>query len=171
MKIGHNFGFASGKSRADCHVLGYRFDEEIGFQPDAGESWIIRLSGTKVSTLFSFVASEDEIYACGHGKDLLQGSVHGWVRVLAHTAPLRAVVKWKGDVWVATGGDEGLSQLKDGKLVSVKPNIKATQIDARGDLLITCPDKIANSSDGKKFTGTLVTELESLTKDERPAWD
>jgi hypothetical protein len=304
MSLGYAYGSASGARSSDCYALGFRFEEEQGFHPDAGESWVMRLQGTKVRTLLSvagwftmlwqapsgtvyvsdasgrlyvrppepadgaiappdfeqqdlpgvlqglwgldddhvfvwgrrgdqpvmyvghhrtwrpiaapgfitgmhgirpdlifavgeagmiarwdgsawhpmpspadkqlssvFVVSADEIYACGHGKDLLQGSVHGWVRVLRHTAPLRAIVKWQDGIWVAAGGDEGLSLLEKGKLVSVKPNLKASQLDARHDLLITCPTMVVSSADGKKFTGTKLDVFERLTKNERPAWE
>jgi hypothetical protein len=36
----HEFVVASGPGREDCHWLGYRFDEEHGFTPNDGESWI-----------------------------------------------------------------------------------------------------------------------------------
>jgi hypothetical protein len=296
----HEYGSASGVNLENFHVLGYRFDDGVGFRPDAGESWIVRRLGDTVSTLFSkrgwmtalwqapsgtiyvtdassrvyvqapessgsspplehtpldgtltgvwgldedhvfawgrhggqpvmylghhtswrpisapgfvigahgirrdlvfavgeggfiarwdgsawhnmpsptprtlsrvFVESDDEVYACGHGKDLLQGSVHGWVQILTHTSPLRGVVKWQGDVWVAAGGDEGLSHLKDGKLVSVKPNLKATHLESRHALLITCPDKVVQSVDGKKFTASFIATFEDLTRDKPPSW-
>jgi hypothetical protein len=300
MKIGHQYAFATGRSRNECHVLGHRFDEAIGFRPEAGESWVLRFTDTTIDNLFwkpgwftglweapsraiyvsdayskvfyrapgadsaaarqgvdlegtltglagvdeenvfvwgrqggkpvmylgrrerwrpipapgfviglhgprpdlvfavgeagmiarwdgsawhnmpsgtdrtlssVFVESEDEVYACGHGKQLLQGSVHGWVRVLEHSAPLRAVVKWKGDVWVAAGGDEGLSQLQNGKLVSIKPNLKATQIDARHNLLITCPDKVVDTVDGKKFVATTLSGFEEMSGRAPATWE
>jgi hypothetical protein len=296
MKIGYSYSHASGVSKGDCHLLGYRYDADVGFQPDAGDSWVLRFTGTTIRSVFwkrgwltglwraadgtiyvsdaasmvyvraldatayeherldgtltgvwgldenhvfvwgrrggnpvmyvghhhswrpipapgfvidihgirpdlvvavgergliarwdgsawhnmpspsdrtlssVFVVSDDEIYACGHGKQLLQGSVHGWVQVLEHSAPLRAVAKWKDEVWIAAGGDEGLSQLKNGKLVSVKPAIKATQLDARHDLIMSCPNKVADTPDGKEFSSLSVAIFEGAVKDEPPTW-
>jgi hypothetical protein len=297
MDIGYSFAQASGVNLGDCHLLGYRFDAEVGFQPDAGDSWAMRFEGPTLHSLFwkrgwftglwrslggtlyvsdaasriyirppdasrsyehedlpgtltglwgldeddvfvwgrsggkpvmyrghhhtwtpiaapgfvigvhgirpdlivavgergliarwdgsawqnmpspadgtlsrVFVASDDEIYACGHGKQLLQGSVHGWVKLLEHSTPLSAIAKWKNEVWVGAGGDDGLCQLKNGKLVSLKPKIQATQIDARGDLLITCPEKVVESADGQKFMSMNVSVFQGMTKDDEPSW-
>jgi hypothetical protein len=117
-----------------------------------------------------FVVSEDEMYACGEGKSLLSGSVKGWSEVLIHDMALRAVAKWKGDVWVGAGGDLGLCKLEGRQLVYVKPNIKALCLDARENLLATASGLIADTTDGAKFSGRRIELFEDAMATTPPEW-
>src|SRR5690606_7395402 len=77
------------------------------------------------------VVSPDEMYACGQGAQIWAGSVDGWSLRYRHPGPLGAIAKWRDRVWVAAGGDYGLSELVDDRLESRKPNLTSTQLDYR----------------------------------------
>jgi len=117
-----------------------------------------------------YVVSPDEMYACGKGKEIWDGSVHGWSLRHRHEAPLGSIVKWHGRVWVAAGGDYGLSELIEDRLESRKANVKSTRLDARRDLLISCPFAVIATSDGEIFEGRPTAVLEGVTKNITPAW-
>jgi hypothetical protein len=116
------------------------------------------------------VVSPDEMYACGKGGELLNGSVRGWSLRYRHEGPLGAVVKWNDRVWVAAAGDYGLSELVDDRLESRKPNLLCTYLDYRGDLLISCPDIVAGTSDGEKFRGTRISGFVNHSSGVPPSW-
>ena len=116
------------------------------------------------------VVSPDEMYACGTGRELWDGSVNGWSLRYRHEGPLGFVVKWHDRVWVATGGDYGLSELIDDRLESRKPNLLCTHLDYRGDLLITCPSMIAATSDGTSYKGKSVDAFAEHTASIPPSW-
>ena len=300
MKIGSTFNFASGLERTACHCIAYSFDDEVGFQPDAGDSHVVQLTPGRVEVLYGkagwltglwrsetgkvhvtdignhiyfnpdpapraapfqnfpvkgamtgvwglnddtvfawgqsggqpvmyrwngggwdpmdpppgrviamhgiapdmiyavgtegliarwdgsawqqvpcpvrttlsavFVASEDEMYACGEGKSLLSGSVHGWSEILTHDMALRGVVKWHGDVWLGAGGDLGLCKLDGNKLVSIKPNIQPLCIDARGSLLITGNGYVVETTDGANFMASFIKGFEDAKAGKPMMW-
>jgi hypothetical protein len=116
-----------------------------------------------------YVASPDEMYAVGAGGRFLEGSVHGWSDVLAGPGPLFGVAKWKNEVWVGAA-QHGLMKREGDKLVSIKPNIKAETMDARQDLVITCPDKIAGTADGKNFGSAGKGNLLEMLAGTPPGW-
>jgi hypothetical protein len=110
------------------------------------------------------------MYACGKGGELWEGSVKGWSRRYRHEGPLGSVVKWQNRVWVAAGGDFGLSELVGDRLESRKPNLKCTNLDYRGDLLITCPDIVATTADGSSYMGKGVDAFAAHTSSIKPDW-
>jgi hypothetical protein len=297
MKLGYAFAVASGSSKDDCHWLGYRFNQEHGFSPEDGESWLAQSSGGQSFTLLFqrgwwtglwrtgakvwvsdiggrvfmnpslevrkepwqtfrldaslsgiwglrddlvftwglrrsapvaflydgtswreigapghigcvrgirddliyavglrgliarwngssfqtvhgptdgnlcdvFVASDDEMYACGHGGHLLQGTVHGWEVLLKHDGPLHCVAEWHDDVWVGAGPG-GLFKVANERLDLIKPNIHAERFDTRGDLLITAPDVIAETKDAMSFQAIFVKVIELCSAQEPPSW-
>ncbi len=118
-----------------------------------------------------FVAGPDEYYACGEGGTLLSGTAHGWRERATAPGPLHDVAVFGGSVWIAAG-EAGLMRLKgaSNQLETVKPNVKALSFDARGQLLITCPDKIVGSSDGASFTSCCQQALERSTANREPLW-
>ena len=82
----------------------------------------------------------------------LEGSIAAWADVMTGPGTMFGVTKWKGDVWVAAG-DAGLLKREGNELVCLKPNIKATALDGREDLIISAPNMIVVTADGKKFGG------------------
>jgi hypothetical protein len=114
------------------------------------------------------VASEDEMYAVGDGV-VLQGSAHGWTQAAEGASQMFGVTKWKGEVLVGAA-QEGLKKLVKNKLVPVDPEIKAERIDSRGELIVSCPDAVAVSDDGKDFKRLRVKQVEDLFKDIKPTW-
>ena len=115
------------------------------------------------------VVGEDEMYAVGSGGQLLQGSTRGWAEVVNGAGPLYSVAKWKGEVWVAAE-DRGILKLAGPNLVPVKPNIKATGFDARGDLLVSSRAAVAGTADGTAYFGTTATAAGKLIAHVPAAW-
>ena len=134
-----------------------------------GKAWKAATSPTPTTLTAVHVVSPDEIYACGSGRHLLEGSVHGWADTLEAEWPLSAVAKWKGDVWVAaTKG--GLARLKGGGLEIIKPNLESQDLDARKDLMISTPLRIAATEDGKAFMGYAENAVLESLEDKPPMW-
>src|SRR6056297_2458959 len=52
MMLGHEFTCITGLEQARCHWLANRFDEEVGFRPDQGESWVGFTTGTHLTSSF-----------------------------------------------------------------------------------------------------------------------
>ena len=115
------------------------------------------------------VVGEDEMYAVGSGGQLLQGSIHGWAEVLNGSGPLFGVAKWKEEVWVAAE-EQGVMKLAAPKLVPMKPNIKATGLDARGDLLVSSPAVVAGTADGTAYLGARAENAAELIARVPAAW-
>jgi len=82
------------------------------------------------------------------------------------------VASWKGSIWVA-GSDAGLLRLvgKKNRLEVVKPNIDASALDARQDLLIACPGKVSGTSDGKNFESMGDESFLAERGTEPPMWE
>ncbi len=135
-----------------------------------GHAWVRLATGTRSMLGCVHVASVDEIYAAGIDGDLLSGSIHGIAPLLKIDAPIRAVAKWKGEVWVGSDDPHGLSKLTGATLASVKPNLTAMSLDARGDLVVTTTGHIAGTSDGKAFAAHGIAAFLSALKNDRPMW-
>jgi hypothetical protein len=134
-----------------------------------GQRWSKVQSPTDTTLSSVFVVSEDEMYACGNGRRLLEGSIHGWSEVLDAPMQLLSVVKWKGDVWVAAP-DTGLLKLVDNKLEVVKDTFKPSRLDARGKLLCSAANMIVDSDDGKKFHAFFLDAFTRSVKGDFPMW-
>jgi len=133
-----------------------------------GARWKKFPSPTKAVLSGVFVADEGEMYAVGDGV-VLQGSAHGWTEAAEADSHMVGVVKWKGEVLVGAA-EEGLMKLVRNKLVPVDPEIKAERIDSRGELIVSTPEAIAISSDGKDFKRLRLKMLEAIFKDQKPTW-
>ncbi len=107
---------------------------------------------TKLILLSVTVVSPDEIYACGDGGVLLDGSVHGWALGLQWPKPLYGVARFCGDLWVGAQKD-GLMKRDRDTLIPVKPNIKAELLEARQHLIISAAESTCYSEDGRSFKG------------------
>ena len=120
-----------------------------------------------------WVESPDEMYACGDGRVLMQGSAYGWSPVLRHDATLASVAKWQGEVWVGAYGDLGLSKLQDNQLVSIKPNLLCATLDARDELVFQTNSIVGSTGDGQSFMGRQVSAFERFAKEGTPPswWD
>lgn len=129
-----------------------------------------RMQSPTTGTLSSvFVASPEEVYACGPAKVLLEGSIHGWSELLNHGKTLNCVAKWKDVVWVGAC-HEGLFKLEDGALVLHKDSVKPHLLDVRGDLLASCAEAIAYSEDGQAFFGVPLSSFVATTDGVPPTW-
>jgi hypothetical protein len=142
------------------HGLIARFD---------GTGWTRLPSPTGAGLSDVFVASEDEMYAVGPGRQLLRGSVHGWTELMEGPAPMFGVVRWNGEVWVGAS-EAGLMKLDGTELVVVKPNVKAEKLDARQELLVSSPQLVVSSADGIVFRGLPVAAVADMFADDEPAW-
>lgn len=115
------------------------------------------------------VVSDDELYACGHGGELLRGTTRGWQRIAESELMLGCVAKLGDEVWVGAGED-GLLRLDGDTLELVEPDILAERFDARGRLLITTPDALVETADGRTFASTPSSAFAALTADKAPRW-
>ncbi|MFK7989805.1 MAG: hypothetical protein AB8I08_27550 [Sandaracinaceae bacterium] len=53
MTLGHEYNAMTGLERDSCHWLAYRYeDEEVGFRPEQGESWIGFSRGTQLNSSY-----------------------------------------------------------------------------------------------------------------------
>jgi hypothetical protein len=135
-----------------------------------GTSWSKVVTPARGVLSQVFVVNDDEMYAVGPNRQLLQGSTRGWTEILEGPGPLFGVVKWKDDVWVGAA-EHGLMKLAGTTLVPVKPNIKAEKLEARGSLLISSPQMIAGTDDGATFNAVpAVPFLAKLIEKNPPAW-
>jgi len=116
-----------------------------------------------------FVASDDEMYACGQGGHLLQGTVHGWEVLLQHNGPLHCVARWGDAVWVGTGPG-GLFKLVNERLELFKPKVLAERFDTRGYLIGAAPNAIFETRDGSDFQGILLKTFMDLSAHQPPSW-
>jgi hypothetical protein len=133
-----------------------------------GVRWKKLPSPTKAVLSDVHVAREDETYAVGDGV-VLKGSADGWTVAAKGTSHMFGVAKWKGEVYVGAA-QNGLLKLSGNKLIAVDPAIKAERIDARGELIVSSPDAVAVSADGKDFKRLRVIQVADLYKDRKPAW-
>jgi len=133
-----------------------------------GTRWNKIPSPTQVGLSDVYVADEDEMYAVGNGV-VLRGSRSGWTEAAKGASHLFGVTKWKGIVLVGAA-EKGLLKLVRNKLVPVDPEIKAERIDSRGELIVSSPDAVAVSADGKDFKRLRVKQVADLFKDIKPAW-
>jgi len=127
-------------------------------------------TGSNLSSIF--VATNNEMYACGHGGELLHSTPQGWELLLKHKDPLYCVAEWADNIWIGAGA-EGLFKLGDKKLDMIKPNVHAKHLDTRGSLLISTPEVIASTDDGKVFTGfpTGIVKILSNNEVPHPDWE
>lgn len=114
------------------------------------------------------VVSPDEIWACGHGGELLSGTEHGWETLLTHADELNCCAKWQDRVWV--GGMDGLHRLDGETLENIKPNLQPHRLDGRGELLITQPTMMIRTTDGAKFNAIFLDGFETLASRKSIEW-
>jgi hypothetical protein len=119
---------------------------------------------SKSEDLFTsvFVAGESEIYVGGH-EVLLKRAAKDWESFKA-PSQIYGVSKWKDQVWLGAG-KSGLMRLGAGRLITVDPDMEAERLDGRGELLISTPDAIVVTSDGKDFKRLKLKAIKALYKD------
>ncbi|NOU29626.1 MAG: hypothetical protein HOO96_17110 [Polyangiaceae bacterium] len=131
-----------------------------------GSSWTPIPVDTRETLMGVFMASDDEYYVVGEQGGFFDGSAHGCRRRLTWRDSILAdVAKFEGSVWVA-GMRSGLLRLvgNTAELEVVKPQLKANSLDARGELLLACPDKVAGTANGKDFFSNGAGYLEKIEK-------
>ena len=133
-----------------------------------GTRWNQVPSPTKAGLAGVVVADEGEMYAVGDGV-VLRGSPEGWSVAAKGDSHMVGVAKWKDKVFVGAA-QKGLLMLARNKLVPVDPEIKAERIDAQRELIVSSPDAVAVSADGKDFKRLRVKQVEDLFQDIKPAW-
>ncbi len=97
-----------------------------------------------------WVAGPDEIYAVGHGGALWQGSSTNWTKVAEGTGPFYGVAKFGDDVFVGAK-EHGILKRAQDRLECVSAEIHGQILHVGKALLISCPEEIAVTSDGKTF--------------------
>jgi hypothetical protein len=136
-----------------------------------GHAWKRVPLGTRDNIVSVFAAGDNEVYAIGYHGVILEGTKHGWSQRATGVGAGNCIAKWKGDVWVAAGA-KGLQRLvpKKNKLECVKPNMESTWLDVRQDLLITCPEMIVETKDGKDFIAAAENYLREACSAYPPKW-
>jgi hypothetical protein len=134
-----------------------------------GKSWTKVAIPTKAVMTSVFIVGPDEMYAVGHDEGLWEGSASGWGRVAAGPGPLFGVAKFAGEVWVGAE-KHGLWKRAGNKLECVDADLQAQVMDARGVLLITATDQLAETSDGVVFTKKAQGLLGRLRDAEPKLW-
>jgi hypothetical protein len=114
-----------------------------------GNTWRPMSSPVTTSLSSVYVVSPDEAYACGPYSPLLEGSIYGWASLIDHPGALHAVAKWRDRVYVAAGASGLL--VEDGGSLKQISDLEADRLDARGVLLITARDRIAQTQNGSSF--------------------
>lgn len=132
---------------------------------NSSEGWDVMKSPVDEMLTGVWIESENEMYATG--ECILHGSIHGWVEGIPGETQLTAVAKWRGKVYVAAT-EAGLACLESDSLSVVKANVKAQYLDARGDLLVSSPEWVVGSKDGRDFTGVPATVVAPALDRVRP---
>lgn len=137
----------------------------------SGGAWRAQPTDVRGVFLDVHVVSDDEIYAVHDSGQLWEGSMYGWsVRLEGEPGSLRCVTKWQDRVWVGTT-DQGLCVLDGARLVPIKPNLRPTRMDSRGDLLLSQPEMIVGTADGESFRAIKTPTLETLFAPIAPRWN
>ncbi len=134
-----------------------------------GGRWHVIPSPARVTLSSVFVASSDEMYACGPGRRLLEGTAHGWSERLAADAQLLAVACFAGNTWVA-GPELGLTKLQRRALAPGPVKLAPSRLDVRGAMLLTCEKLLAETADGVAFRGVDLAPYEALTRGHPKLW-
>jgi hypothetical protein len=114
-------------------------------------------------------AADDDVWAIAKSGTLLHGSTLGLRPVLTTDRKLRAVVRFRGAVYVGIE-DEGLFRFEDGALTLVKDSFKPHRLEARDELLCTSGEHLVGSADGVAFKGTALKVPVALIEARAPLW-
>jgi hypothetical protein len=118
-----------------------------------GKKWsYLKVQETLTSV---FTTAKNEVYSTTAQGNFLKLSGKEWLAAIKESSPFFPfldVAEWQGEIFVA-GGVRGLFRYeqKKAKMTCVKDNLFATNLDSRGDLLITCKNEIASTANGKDF--------------------
>lgn len=97
-----------------------------------------------------WVESSDEMYAVGHGGVLWEGSGTGWGKVAEGAGPFYGVAKFAGEVFVGAKEHGILKRVRD-RMETANAEIHGQILHVGKALVISCPEEIAATSDGKAF--------------------
>lgn len=135
-----------------------------------GHRWDIMPSGTRARLASVFVVSPDEVYACGTAGIVVEGSVHGFSMRMRAEAPLYSIAQFGGRLLVA-GGPQGLLQIDGTNVEVLTAEVRAEKLEAREQLVLTCPDAVYVSPDFVEWTGVPIGQFEPLVSHREPAWE
>lgn len=118
-----------------------------------------------------FVRDRDHVYATGAQGSLLEGATHGWTKICDGPVPgmpLFAVAWWGDALWVGARQWGLLRRVgRSAELEAVKPNVWVTHLEAREALLITEPQRVVSTEDGKTFSASGSGKLDEFTAGRR----
>ncbi len=113
------------------------------------------------------VESADELYAVTNDGELLEGSASGWDHGASNplgATPFSGVAKFKGEVFVSANELGLMRRVSGGGALEVyKEKVKAVHLEVRENLIATCENIVAGTSDGQDFKGAAKNQLELLT--------
>lgn len=134
-----------------------------------GSSWTEMTTPATGALASIYCVNEDEVYACGWGKELLRGSAYGWTQVLQAEETLHCVTQWRDEIWVGAALPLGLCKLQADELVQVVPGLMM-QADTRENLLFTANSRIAQTEDGAAFTAKPIENFLQAVENDPPSW-
>jgi hypothetical protein len=115
-----------------------------------------------------FVAAADEIWAVGDRR-LLRGSGSRWTTTNDDAGAARSCVRWRGRVWLAAE-HHGLVRRERGRLSVLAVRFAPRQLLAGKTLIAVCEDRLAETSDGRRWRELpAATFVRALAK-HRPLW-
>jgi len=136
-----------------------------------GSGFTEMATGTRRPFYAIHVVSDDEMYAISNREAIWEGSVHGWSQRTDPTQQLTSIAKWNDKVWVGHTS-RGLCTLQaDDSLEAVKPNLPATHLEARDELLISTRHAVVGTADGALFKGVAANALGEMTQNLTPRWE
>ncbi|WP_224363121.1 hypothetical protein [Hyalangium versicolor] len=133
-----------------------------------GSAWHRVPSFTEAVLTGIHVVSQDEMYACGDN-GVMEGSLYGWSEVVDSPGMVVDVVRYQRQIWLA-GEDDGLLTLEGPALKEAVPALHATALDARERLVVTTPELLADTVDGKDFRSIPLEAFISGISHRSPSW-
>jgi hypothetical protein len=136
-----------------------------------GETWTSFKTETNEFLNSIFMCEDGRVYATGSWGSLVRGGIdrgqfEPWITMIDGPSAgtrFHGVVHWQGAVWLAAA-EQGLMRLPDGgeNLQLFGPECTAIGLHARERLIVTCPNMLMDTADGKKwrmaFEGALLAK-------------
>lgn len=136
-----------------------------------GSTWTEFPTPTREIITAVHVESWDELYAVGAQGTFLEGSASGWGFAGSNPlgpVPFAGVAKYKGEVYL---GAQGAGLMKrapgGGSVVEFKPKVDGGHMEARENLIITCPSRTVGTSDNQTFRSSPRDKFFELTQSQR----
>lgn len=135
-----------------------------------GSRWT-QLGTSSAIVHHAFVAGPNEMYAVDFDGHLHAGDSEEWSAVGtnpnsdgAKAHRLETVAKFRGQLYVGSEADGLMKASSAGVIEVFKPNLPACDMEARENLIITCPNRIGGTTDNERFFSAAKDQLALLTE-------